>query len=168
MQIDVMFNEWMHAIETPWLTNVAEAIAVVTDPYVFAVIAVIIGLFLYFKRLKLEAIFLVGTVAVAGVLLLTLKFLFQRARPLDALIPEIGSTFPSGHAAVTLLFLGLIGYLFLRRQKFVTMVVFPFLILLIGFLRVYPRVHWLTDVLAGYLIGGIILVLGILVYEKIK
>jgi membrane-associated phospholipid phosphatase len=168
MQIDVIFNEWMRAIEMPWLTSLSKFIAVITDPYVAAVVGLIMGIVLYFRNYKKQAFLLVGSIGVSGVLLLTLKHLISRPRPLNSLVPEVGSAFPSGHAAIAVLFLGLMGYLFFRKQKLVTWVLLPFLILLTGFLRVYPRVHWLTDVLAGYLIGGIILISSILIYRKFE
>lgn len=88
-----------------------------------------------------------------------LKNLFQRIRPSDPLVPGITNySFPSGHAMMSVAFFGWLIWLLLQQMKqgplrkglifFLTI-----LILTIGFSRVYLRVHYPSDVLAGYCIG---------------
>jgi undecaprenyl-diphosphatase len=85
-----------------------------------------------------------------------LKDLFHRNRPADAMITGIKNfSFPSGHALMSVAFYGLLILLLnywvknKTRQKVIT-VFLLLLILLIGFSRIYLRVHYPTDVLAGY------------------
>mgnify|MGYP000901214219 FL=1 len=68
-------------------------------------------------------------------------------------------------------FYGMIFYLIIRNNLshrlfwFVAGIVF---ILLIGFSRIYLGVHFLTDVLAGYVLGLLWLLLGISIIEWYK
>ncbi len=103
-------------------------------------------------------------IAVGGGLLWSsaLKHGFERPRP--ELVPHgsyvYTSSFPSGHstmAAATYLTLGaLLARVQRRRRVKAFLLGFAVLItLLVGVSRVYLGVHWPTDVLAGWTLGGI-------------
>jgi undecaprenyl-diphosphatase len=77
-----------------------------------------------------------------------------------------GYAFPSGHAVFYTIFFGLIAYIcwhYFRKQWLgrITGIFALIMVLLVGFSRVYLGAHWVTDVLAGYLLGGLILFIGI-------
>ena len=97
-----------------------------------------------------------------------LKILVDRPRPTEDLVmiwrDPAGMGFPSGHAATAMILFGLVYYLapiivswkraiLLLRLSSLT------LILLIGISRVYLGAHWPSDVLGGFLVGGIMLTL---------
>lgn len=88
-----------------------------------------------------------------------LKDLFAQPRPFD-LEPSIGPDreygfgAPSGHAQHTLIEWGLIAA-WVGRRWFTVLAVLLFV--LIGFSRVYLGVHFPTDVLAGWALGGALL-----------
>ncbi len=103
-------------------------------------------------------------IAVGGGLLWStvLKHGFERPRP--ELVPHgsyvYTSSFPSGHstmAAATYLTLGvLLARVQRRRRVKVFLLGFAILItVVVGISRVYLGVHWPTDVLAGWTLGGI-------------
>jgi undecaprenyl-diphosphatase len=167
MGIDLLFHDWMQAIESSWLTHFSEFIAVITEPIVLLVVSLIIGLLVYFYGSKKKGLFFPIMILITGVLIKVSKWSFQRARPLDSLILEIGYSLPSGHATAALVFFSLVGYLFWKKGL-ASKIFLPLMVLLIGFTRLYLRVHWLTDVLAGYVLGAVILLGGISVYRKIK
>lgn len=113
------------------------------------------------KRYKNLAILL--TAVLGGVILsFLLKDIFGRPRP-DLVVDtsEItNASFPSGHsllAAATYLTLGaLMAQIQPRfRLKAFTMLLAIFLMVLVGFSRVYLGVHWPSDVLAGWTIGAV-------------
>jgi membrane-associated phospholipid phosphatase len=93
-----------------------------------------------------------------------LKFLFKQPRPYD-LDPLIGRAFessygiPSGHAQLSLVFWFLIAWWYQGRGKGAVRIAALFFTLAIGFTRLYLGVHFPTDLLAGWLLGGITLVL---------
>jgi undecaprenyl-diphosphatase len=102
-------------------------------------------------------------VAVAGGAALTfaLKFLFDRPRP-SLIAPEAlpgDPSFPSGHAAVSAVVYLTLGLLLAqavpkRRLKAYVVALAVALTLAVGASRVYLGVHWPTDVLAGWALGG--------------
>ncbi len=100
------------------------------------------------------------------------KFLVNRTRPeMFMIINESGKSFPSGHAMISLAFYGFLTcfcyYKFKNRiLKFFSIIIFPLLILLVGFSRMYLGVHYFTDVVTGYLISGIILLIEIIYFKK--
>jgi undecaprenyl-diphosphatase len=119
---------------------------------------------------KKTALILPFFVAVLGSGLMTLavKFLVNRARPsLDAaLYVEQLPSFPSAHAAMILAFFGFLIFClwkfnFSWEIKASLSALFILIIALIGFSRVYLGVHFVSDVIGGYLIGLIWLLVGI-------
>jgi len=103
----------------------------------------------------------ISAIALSSVLIMFgLKFLFNRHRPLIPLLePARGLSFPSGHAFMSVCFYGLLMLIIWREEKpnpvlkWVLLILVLGLLLVIGFSRIYLRVHYFTDVLAGYCIG---------------
>jgi membrane-associated phospholipid phosphatase len=96
-----------------------------------------------------------------------LKIAFHSARPywFDPRVQGLAaeSTFgaPSGHASNGIAVWGMLATAFQSRRARAGLTV---LIILIGFSRVYLGVHFVSDVLAGWLLGGVLL----LAYLKIE
>lgn len=87
-----------------------------------------------------------------------LKEYYDRSRPTfsDAFVFEASGSFPSAHAAGSMMFYGMLAYLLIRATRRVGWVLMPvsaLLILLIGFTRLYLGAHWLSDVLGGWVLG---------------
>ncbi len=53
-------------------------------------------------------------------------------------------------------------------EKVLTISVFVVFILLIGASRIYLGVHWMSDVIGGYIIGSLFLTLEIWLYQQLK
>ena len=103
-----------------------------------------------------------------------MKHIFLRARPDTALhlVTQGGYSFPSGHSVTSAIFYGLLIYLLNRhckneKLKKILGAVCGFLALAIGPSRIYVEVHWPTDVLAGWCIGGAVLLVSICILERI-
>lgn len=103
-----------------------------------------------------------------------MKHIFLRARPDAALhlVTQGGYSFPSGHSVTSVVFYGLMVYLVNRHCKNeklrkVLTVICTFLAIVIGPSRIYVGVHWPTDVLAGWCIGGMVLLISICILERI-
>ncbi len=121
----------------------------------FALIAVLI---LYMGKRKKESWILLFSLILGYVFEQAIKFTVHRARPGMQLVQEIDYGFPSGHAIFSIILFSLLIYFFKdeirnKRARLVFIFANIFLILLIGFSRIYLNIHWFTDVIAGYLVG---------------
>jgi len=102
------------------------------------------------------------------------KYLFKRKRPQFPLFkPAKGLSFPSGHAIMSVTFYGLLIYIIGQAQKNKPVkwsLIIPLLILvqLIGFSRVYLRVHYASDVAAGYIIGLLWLLISLDLLKRVE
>lgn len=103
------------------------------------------------------------------VLMFVLKALFRRKRPLSPLLQAArGLSFPSGHAIMSVSFFGgLIAWTIhsdlTAETKIMLVIALVVIILLVGFSRVYLRVHYASDVIAGWVIGLIWLLIALTV-----
>lgn len=101
-----------------------------------------------------------------------LKLIIRRDRPNGLrLVEQGGFSFPSGHTMISVCVYGYLLYIvkssvknkFLRYFLSTLLVI---LILSIGISRVYVGVHYFSDVLAGYLLAIVILILVIVYTNK--
>ena len=111
-------------------------------------------------------------IAVIGSTLFTFisKLLFNRGRPLDILLFEQTSSFPSGHATVSVAMYGFIAYMGIRfsrdfNKQVYILVSALFLVLMIGVSRIVLNEHYFSDVLGGYLVGALWLTVAVSVTE---
>ena len=110
---------------------------------------------------------------VGGLVVLGLKSLFARDRPLEQVIPAHGYSLPSGHAFASTVFYGMMIYLVWRLTerrwaRVLATVLGVAMIAAVGLSRVYLNVHYLTDVLAGWLSGTAWLAASLLLVDIIE
>lgn len=144
----------------------------ITEFIVFVVVALI--LLIKFKHKWETLVLLIGVLTAWGLNQL-LKDLFQRDRPTGMrLIEEDSFSFPSGHAMVSILFYGLIGYLLwvnvrkIWKAAWLIPVITIVVVLCIGLSRIYLGVHYPSDVLAGFAAGGAGLIGCIMAIHRIR
>jgi undecaprenyl-diphosphatase len=100
-----------------------------------------------------------------------LKLILQRTRP-DTYIPRLyhSYSFPSGHAFATIAVLGMIAWLCWRHLAAPWGLIVAFIcaaiVALVGVSRVYLGAHYPTDVLGGWLLGGIVLT-GVIIWARL-
>jgi undecaprenyl-diphosphatase len=119
---------------------------------------ILIGYFLYRKRVRYVIdITFVGISSTA--LELALKSGFQRNRPDLPLIEKLNTySFPSGHAFSSFIFCSLIIYLIWDGKlktgyKWLFSVLLILFSITIGVSRIVLRVHYATDIIAGFFLG---------------
>ena len=117
----------------------------------------------------------ITVIAISNLLLMIgLKFFFNRPRPLIPLLKEVpGLSFPSGHAFMGLSFFGLLIYIVYRdvRSKWLKwsiIISLAGLIFMVGLSRVYLRVHYASDVIGGFCFGILSLIILLWLLRKIE
>ena len=135
---------------------------------------VLIAYYLFVKKHRWYSI-KIPAIAISSLLLMfILKNLFGRERPLIPLLEEArGLSFPSGHALMSVTFYGLLIYITWREVrdpalKWSIIVLLLLLIHLIAFSRIYLRVHYFTDVVAGLAMGFIWLVFSLKAMRQLE
>lgn len=117
------------------------------------------------------ALILDAGLTAAWITMALLKLWFGRSRPLgEHLVYAGGYSFPSGHAMLSMVLYGFLGYLLSCRlsgwMRWAVRASAGLMILMIGFSRIYLNVHYSSDVIAGFIIGSIFLLLMIWAYSK--
>jgi len=148
------------------MTSFMKIITFLGSAYTIITITVLLILFskdkIYFS-INLIGIFLLNQL---------LKHIIQRPRPVDInIINESGYSFPSGHSMVSMAVYGLIIYYIYKninnkRLKWILILLLSILILLIGFSRIYLGVHFPSDVLGGFILSLIWLIMFILIIDN--
>jgi undecaprenyl-diphosphatase len=161
-QIDQPAVAWLAAHREGWLNTTLAALTHLGDPPAQAIwLIVVCTASAWRARSWLPVILgLVGGVGIS-VVLVTAKNLVGRRRPDPpfALVDSHGFSFPSGHAAgaaaVGLLCAWMLCRWVVHRWagRVAVWVLTITAIIVIGFSRLYLGVHFVTDVLAGWLLG---------------
>ena len=155
--LDKTINSDIALTRTPALTSTMLFISNIMDPIYVVLYMLIISAFLFFKKQKSKFIFSILAMSFVATVE-ALKLIIGRIRPENILVIETNSSFPSGHATMSLIFFGLLIYLFKdsiknKTLKYILIAISILLILLIGFSRIYLGAHWFTDITAGYSLG---------------
>ena len=153
-------------IDTPLLDSLFRAITSLGDELFYLLLfPFLLWCVDFYLGIRVGIIFLLSVYINTG-----LKEIFQQPRPFE-ILPEIqkvhayGYGFPSGHAQSSLVVWGSIAYW--KKQIWIRNLS-VLLIILIGFSRIYLGVHFPTDILGGWLFGGLILGLSYFIFLKIK
>ena len=147
---------WDH----PAVVDALKAISLVFGPNVFRVLAVVLAIVFFVRGQRRLALFV--AVAVLGGSLLdgAAKVAAGRHRPvLDHPVATAhGPSFPSGHALGSIVGVGTLLIVFLaylgRRTRAAAVSLGVLIVVAVGFSRVALGVHYVSDVLGGWILGA--------------
>lgn len=165
--MDKEVNKFTKKHENNFAINFAKFYSNIFHPITFGIISLGIIIFLIKKNEKRYFLLFISLIILALVITNILKLIFKRNRPKNEIVQEKFASMPSSHAAIAIVFFGFISFYLIKNfniNSIITIISCTILILLMGFSRIYLRVHWLTDVIIGYLIGGLILTAGIILF----
>jgi undecaprenyl-diphosphatase len=160
LAFDQAVLSWINEHRTPWLDASAIEATALGSMVVLVVVGLALSVVLWHleKRRHVAMIWL----AVTGSMVInqTLKAIFGRERP-DVFEPlvKVGSlSFPSGHAMNSVVFYAVVGFAIGHvvgpgTARKATYAFAAFLVLMVGFTRMYLGVHYPSDVLAGITAG---------------
>lgn len=162
--MDLLISQSIAAIRDPLGIAVFLFITHLADALSLAILTTIFMLWLLWRLQITRAIILVAGMILSGLLTQSLKLFVARPRPNFAVLAQDGFSFPSGHALGATVFFGFLFFIILKNNKkhwikLVFSILLPLLILAVGFSRVYLGVHWTSDVIGGWVIGGVILMI---------
>ncbi len=145
-------------IRSGWLDSLAKVVTALGAGYVVFALAALAGIGLAARRRWAELGVLAAGMAVIAVAPGEIKDWTDRPRPPDPLADSSGSSFPSGHAANATFYAWLAVTIAYRLRpglahRGAVIAVGIALTALIGVSRVYLRVHWMSDVAAGWALG---------------
>ncbi|GAB4038413.1 phosphatase PAP2 family protein [Spirosoma gilvum] len=171
VQVDHGFTQWLFQERSKPISQLFYALTWLGSPYV-TISLTLLGSFVLYRQKKSRNILILWVLMVCVSLFVQVgKRTFIRERPVEVgYYTETGYSFPSGHSATAMTLYGLLGYWLVRGRKRIRnrwLVGFSAvsLILVVGFSRIYLGVHYLSDVLGGYLLGACWLIVGIVLTE---
>ena len=157
---DVAFAQALHAQVSPAWHSVFWYLTWLGSSPVIAVVGTAVVWMLVREKEPIFAITWAVSQIGSAVLNYAMKMAFARARPegADAMLFGGGWSFPSGHAMNTLVLCGVGVYLIVRlsHSRGIRALEVGLLLawaLVIGFSRLYLGVHYVSDVIAGFLAG---------------
>ncbi len=160
---DMSITRTLQKRQNPWFRRIMLAISAIGFSNLSIPITISVAGIFWALRFRLEAIFVLLTSS-SGLLNYLVKRLIKRPRPARELVTVVRvinePSFPSGHVMHYMNFFGLLTYLLAtnwrsgRLRNFLIAICLA-MIISIGPSRVYLGAHWPSDVMAGYLYGGL-------------
>ncbi|MCR4322662.1 MAG: phosphatase PAP2 family protein [Candidatus Azambacteria bacterium] len=170
--IDHPFLAYAEAIRSDALTPVMRATTMLGSGTIVVGLSIVGVMWLLYRGMAVYAVAFITSVVGASGVTVVMKWVLERPRPsgFQALMEHTFS-FPSGHAALSLAFFGILVYFLIRHTSRRSLQVFAVLvggmiIIAIGVSRVYLGVHWPSDVVGSYVLVGLWLAIVIRQMER--
>lgn len=152
------------------VTAVAKFLNVLGLVYVTLPVRIVIAGFLALRRRWWHLAAFAGAVVLSEILIGTLKGIYDRARPPGSLVATSGASFPSGHsiAASVTVIAAIIALVPAGRQRAAWGAAAAGFSVLMALSRAYLGAHWLSDAIAGILLGTSCALLAALVVSQLQ
>ena len=179
LPVDVAITKEFQENKAPWLQSLMVAVSFLgNQQIIFVALILVTAIAFWLVRLRLEALIIVTLSIVSAVVNFLVKLLVSRPRPTTHLVDVFqnakGQSFPSGHVMAYVAFFGLIfslGLILFNRKRwwhYALLIIPALFVILVGPSRIYLGDHWASDVLGGYLFGGLLLGITLWIYLRLK
>lgn len=157
VDVDRAVYGWLSSLRSRAGDDVMVTISELAGVQVTLAVIAAVALWLAVTRRFLTLAHWLAAAAFGQVLVLALKYGLQRARPPTAYAAIDEFSFPSGHAAMTIVVYGFLAFL-LGHGKPISKhgafaLVAAAIAALVAFSRLYLGVHWMSDVIGGFGLG---------------
>jgi len=157
VQVDRSVYEFLQSIRTGWIDDIMVTITALGSAYVTIAVIAAVALWLAILRHWRALGYWLGAVVFAEVLVWALKYGLERKRPETHYASVDPYSFPSGHAALSIVVYGFLAFLLAhgkpRWEKVALAVPAVSIAMLIAFSRLYLGAHWFSDVIASVGLG---------------
>jgi YegS/Rv2252/BmrU family lipid kinase len=169
---DLAKEPFRFASDHPWLADIAQGVAVATEPNYVVLAGLVAAIALVVKGYRRAAIWAAVVIVAARFAYYGVKQLVERPRPhwADPIDRAPGWSFPSGHASTIAAAAGvavvLVAMLVRRRGLRRALIAASVLLaLVVGADRVFIGVHYVSDVVGGFLLGAAITLVALAAYD---
>lgn len=169
--VDFKFTELLYSMRSTWMSNTLYFFTQLGSRLSTYIVGGILTLTALYKKQYIIILAFWLTMGGVGLSVQYGKKYISRNRPAEvAYYAEPNFSFPSGHATTAIAQFGMVAYFLFRllqavRLRRIVVGIAAGLIIIIGFSRIYLGVHFLSDVIAGFLLGGMWLLMGISLVE---
>ncbi len=162
----------LQGLRTPWGDTMMIGMTMLGDAVVTVPLAIFAAVRLLVKKDRCSALMVAVTLLGGFGLVTVIKEIFRMPRPLDLYTGAMHWAFPSSHATMSLIVYGFLALICSRsltaKTRWFPFSLALFLVIGIDFSRLYLGAHWLADVVAGFCLGTIWLVIMTVVYLHAK
>ncbi|MGM9988501.1 MAG: phosphatase PAP2 family protein [Bacillaceae bacterium] len=163
-QLDIKVLDFMKSIRSNLGIKIYSTLTKLAENNIYIPITIILSLYCLIRKKMIAFVFLILNPILLKEGYRFLKWIFHRERPTEYFAVQAGNfSFPSGHATFVIGLYGFICFLIIYHQiipfKYAKIIMLIYIIItfLVGLSRIYLGVHYLTDVLAGYCFGYIVI-----------
>ena len=174
VQFDTALANELYNGATPTGTSIYMFISLFGGTFLF-VLSFAVGLIFIWKRQWLGLIIWIITIGGGQILNTVLKTAFARPRPTFAnpLVIAQYYSFPSGHAMMSFIVYGMLAYIICvllknNSHRGIVTLIAALIIILIGISRLTLGVHYFSDIIAGYSVAALWLVICISIWRYIQ
>jgi membrane protein DedA with SNARE-associated domain/membrane-associated phospholipid phosphatase len=156
---DMTAIDVVESLRVAWLTDLSKVVSFLGSGVFTWGLTIVCAVLLAARRRWAEFGVLLGGMTLASVGFHEIKAEVDRPRPEGGLLATSGSSFPSGHAAHSVLYVWLAVTIVMRLRPGITrkaavVAAGLALTILVGLSRVYLNVHYLSDVNGGWALGA--------------
>jgi undecaprenyl-diphosphatase len=173
--IDLWTRDLVERLSDTYVYTILRYVTELGSEWFLVPFTIAVGIILWIAAKNwLPALIFSGGTLLSHLFNILIKHLVERERPsiYEAANAE-GHSFPSGHAMISMVCYGLLAYFIGKniasaKMKLAVQIFLALLIFLIGISRYVINVHYLTDVVTGFVIGFLLLVSLIYLYETLR